>query len=447
MNDIDIEALSVVPPGFTTDITPWEDGLRSIVGPGTFEWWYFDAILVDQSDRKFTCVILFLTNTPFIWTGEVVPQISFTIGKPDGTFVYVSTLFDSPDFSQPPLPAGLDLKIGPNSAKGSLTDINIYAEGTGEVYDQKLNKIGQESITANLTLTGLMPAFRIGPPSLSPPPFLAEQIIMPSGDAGGELTVGTSTLNVSGFCYHDHQWGPCYPRRLNAIEASVADMAVKAANAAYAAAASYAAAFQNITVKEIIAAIIAQLGKDHPAAKAAQEALEAAVTATTAAKLTSDLAIRTVHEISDTDQSQQKADKTTPAQESDAKPYWYWGHFSAGEYAGVFSLIYKKGNHFDAKDSGLIFGKEKNILTAYQASESLKMVPPEGTGTSGPWHLSWNDDAQNNISVTFTEPKVIGKSNSGYRRYTAQATLEGKVNGDMIDDIGNGLWEYFPINF
>jgi hydroxyneurosporene synthase CrtC len=449
MNNKDIETLSVVPPKFTTDIEPWEDGLRSIFGPGTFEWWYFDAILVDESDRKFTCVLMFLTNRPFIWTGKVVPMLSFAIGKPDGTFVSVSTTFDSSDFSQPPLPAGLDLKIGLNSAKGSLNVITIYAEGTGHVYDQNLDQIGQESISANLTLEGLMPAFRIGPPNLTSPPFLAEQVIMPSGNAGGQLTVGASTHTVTGSCYHDHQWGPCNASLSKAFKDIVDNPAIKAANAAYAGSAGYTAAVKDVGIQEIFTAIIAELGKDHRAAKLAKETLEAADTATTAAKLTSDLAIKTVNEMIDQSGSEQKDDKTKPAQESDAYPYWYWGRFTAGPYAGVFSLVFEKNNKFIAANSGLIFGKGKNIFTVYQASESLKMEPPKGKGTSGPWHLKWNDDAQDHISVMFTEPQVIGiiSGSPEYRRYTSSLTLQGKVNGENIEEVGDVLWEYFPFKF
>jgi len=44
--------------GLTETIQPWEDGLRAETGPGSFEWWYFDAHL----DHNTTLVIVFATK-------------------------------------------------------------------------------------------------------------------------------------------------------------------------------------------------------------------------------------------------------------------------------------------------------------------------------------------------------------------------------------------------
>lgn len=435
--------LAVVPPGFTTDLAPWEDGLRSIVGPGSFEWWYFDAILFDQSGRKFTCVVIFFTNRPFQWTGEVTPLVLFSVGKPDGTFVQVSAEFKPGDFSQPPLPAGLDLKIGPNSARGGLGEITIYAEGIGQVFDQSLQQIGQETITARLTLSGLLPAFRLGPPSLTPPQFLAEQIIMPSGKACGQLTCGASTHKVSGDCYHDHQWGPCLPA-LSGTGEIAAMIAANAASSAYAAATAYARASGAIATQEIVTAIAEKLGGDDPAVTAARNVVEAAIAASAAAELTTGLALTTVQDIVDAASAGQSGTAQAVAN-PDTAPYWYWGHFTAGEYAGVFALVFKQGKQFSPQDSCLIMGKGQNILTAYQASESLQMIlPKEKDG--GSWVLEWREDAHNLISATFTETGFIARNSTGYRRYSACLALAGRINGETIDETGDVLWEYFPIS-
>jgi hypothetical protein len=39
-------------------VQPWEDGLRTDTGPGSYEWWYFDAHLDDGS----SLVIMFYTK-------------------------------------------------------------------------------------------------------------------------------------------------------------------------------------------------------------------------------------------------------------------------------------------------------------------------------------------------------------------------------------------------
>jgi hypothetical protein len=46
--------------GLSEQIEQWEDGLREDTGPGSFEWWYFDAHFEDGT----TAVIVFYTK-PF----------------------------------------------------------------------------------------------------------------------------------------------------------------------------------------------------------------------------------------------------------------------------------------------------------------------------------------------------------------------------------------------
>src|SRR5260221_14220843 len=57
----------------------WEDGLRTDGGPGSFEWWYFDA----QFGDRFTAVMVFYTKPMTGQAGSLDPEVSLTITYPD----------------------------------------------------------------------------------------------------------------------------------------------------------------------------------------------------------------------------------------------------------------------------------------------------------------------------------------------------------------------------
>ena len=372
-----------VPPGFTTNLAPWEDGLRAAVGPDTYEWWYFDAILFDQHNEKYTCTIIFFSNRPFVWSGQVRPAVRFTLSKPNGHFVRCHDEFEPGEFRQPPPPKGLDLRVGDNTAQGDLSTIVISAQGQGDVYDESMKHVGQkESIGAELTFTALMPAYRIGPATKTLPKFTTDQVIMPSGTAEGTITVGTETVHVSGNCYHDHQWGPC----LGNLDNSAGKAGAQAANTSY-------AAFE---------ALSSEAG-----AESIREAPDGSVT----------------------------------------KAYWYWGHFTAGDYAGDFALVYLSGV-FMSNYSSFLLGKGEEILILDQDPTQFEM-----TKTHADWVLSWSHQYQNlqqpdSITATFSNPSIIGFADDGYRRYgSRKMTLEGTINGTPVNETGHVLWEYFPLNF
>ena len=75
--------------GLTETIQPWEDGLRAETGPGSFEWWYFDAHFEDGS----TVVLVFMTKPLLERNDPLNPHIAFTITRPDGSI-------DRPEYNQ-----------------------------------------------------------------------------------------------------------------------------------------------------------------------------------------------------------------------------------------------------------------------------------------------------------------------------------------------------------
>src|SRR5689334_21376988 len=62
-------------------VAPWEDGRRTSGGPGTYEWWYFDAHLDDGAK----VVIVFYTKPVTDVGRPLTPQVAFTLDRPDGT--------------------------------------------------------------------------------------------------------------------------------------------------------------------------------------------------------------------------------------------------------------------------------------------------------------------------------------------------------------------------
>jgi hypothetical protein len=62
-------------------IEPWEDGMRTDGGKGTYEWWYFDAYLNDGSKLAIT-----FRTKPIIDVGKKLdPWIDLNLERADGT--------------------------------------------------------------------------------------------------------------------------------------------------------------------------------------------------------------------------------------------------------------------------------------------------------------------------------------------------------------------------
>src|SRR5438552_2500916 len=62
-------------------IKPHEDGLRTDGGPGSYEWWYFDAHLGDGAKL----VVVFFTKDFTAIDKPLAPMIRIDLTLPDGT--------------------------------------------------------------------------------------------------------------------------------------------------------------------------------------------------------------------------------------------------------------------------------------------------------------------------------------------------------------------------
>jgi len=172
-------------------VAPWEDGLRASTGPGSFEWWYFDAHLDDGS----TAVIVFATKPLLERGGRLKPTLLFTITRPDGQKIDRSKVFPADQFSASS--SGCEVKIGENQVRGDLHTYVLRAANDG--------------LTAELTFTGSLPPWRPGNGKnyygTSLRRYFAWLPAIPYGTVTGTLTYDGQVHAVTGSGYHDHNWG------------------------------------------------------------------------------------------------------------------------------------------------------------------------------------------------------------------------------------------------
>lgn len=177
--------------GLESEPVPWEDGLRGDTGPGTFEWWYFDAHLEDGS----TAVIVYLTKPLLQRNDPLTPTLAITITRPDG-----QQIRDLPVYLPGQFRAArdrCDVTIGPSWVRGDLRRYELHAEG--------------KALSADLVFTGHVPPWR---PAAGKwyydeglTGYFGWFLPIPFGHVEGTLTYDGHTRQVSGTGYHDHNWG------------------------------------------------------------------------------------------------------------------------------------------------------------------------------------------------------------------------------------------------
>jgi hypothetical protein len=183
------------------DIALWEDGFRTRPGgPGTFEWWYFDAVLDDGS----TLVINFMVKD--IRGGGGIkqppsPLVTFELDRPDGTHVERS-MHAHEDFAF--AADRCDVRVGANTFTGDLHAYRIHLD--------------IEGVTADVTLTGKVPAWRPETGHIlfgdDRPHLFAWLPSVPQGTVQATLAIDGDTRTLAGTGYHDHNWGDAEMQRL-----------------------------------------------------------------------------------------------------------------------------------------------------------------------------------------------------------------------------------------
>ena len=180
--------------GLTETIVPREDGQRASTGPGSFEWWYFDAHFDDQT----TAVIVFATKPIAAPRRPLTPNLSLPITRPDGK---KTAQFDLPPADEyAAAKDACDVRVGRSwvrwSERGGRWTYVLHAETTG--------------MSADLTFTGLVPPWRPGAGKSyfgDLDHYFAWLPAIPYGTVTGTLTYDGQAHAVTGTGYHDHNWG------------------------------------------------------------------------------------------------------------------------------------------------------------------------------------------------------------------------------------------------
>lgn len=166
----------------------WEDGLRTDPAKKSFEWWYLDSNFSDGT----TIVITFYTKSPSKPAGPLTPQVEITVNKKNGEKLYYNKYYDKSEFS-----ASKDkcnVKIGPNTLVGDLKKYKVHIE--------------MPEITCDLEFDALAPSYSTSvarhPKN---PEYFGWFCAIPYGSAKGNALYENDDHKLTGFGYHDHNWG------------------------------------------------------------------------------------------------------------------------------------------------------------------------------------------------------------------------------------------------
>ena len=172
----------------------WEDGMRTNLDNGEYEWWYFDAKLDDGS------IIV-----AYFWTLKAVKDI-FYIGvnynSVDGSSYKKIKFFKKKQISISKNQC--DLKYGENIFKGNLDEYKI-----------KINPDDFDGFGFDITLKSNIPSYRPQDGVISAgDDYFAWLAAVPNGTVDGTMTLGDKSIIINGDGYHDHNWGNIPLQRL-----------------------------------------------------------------------------------------------------------------------------------------------------------------------------------------------------------------------------------------
>jgi hypothetical protein len=172
-------------------VAAWEDGLRTNTGPGSYEWWYFDAHLKDGA----SLVIVFYTKNPITPHRPLEPFVAVHLDRPGTETLSFESHRPAAEFSAST--DGCDVCIGDNSFRGDLRQYQIH--------------VSHEECTIDVELTGLVPPWRPATGHLlfgeHEEHYFAWLPAVPQGTVSVNLTVGDQRHEFTGIGYHDHNWG------------------------------------------------------------------------------------------------------------------------------------------------------------------------------------------------------------------------------------------------
>jgi hypothetical protein len=178
----------------------WEDGLRTDTGPGSYEWWYFDAHLDDGS----SLVIMFNTKNPMTPHRPLEPTVSVQLNRPGAEPLTFERHASAEEFNASK--DSCDVCIAGNRFLGDLHHYEIH--------------VAHEDTTIDVELTAQVRPWRKGAGRVyfgeNDDHFFAWLASVPQGSVSVQLSVGGHTERLTGIGYHDHNWGDAaMPRLMN----------------------------------------------------------------------------------------------------------------------------------------------------------------------------------------------------------------------------------------
>lgn len=172
-------------------VVAWEDGLRTDTGPGSYEWWYFDAHLEDGS----SLVIAFYTKNPLAPGRSLEPFVTVHLDRPG--FDPLSFESHRPAARFRASTDGCDIRIDDNTFRGDLHHYEVH--------------VAHDDLTIDVELASLVPAWRPATGYLlfgeHGEHHFAWLPAVPQGTVSVRLTGGGRHEELDGVGYHDHNWG------------------------------------------------------------------------------------------------------------------------------------------------------------------------------------------------------------------------------------------------
>jgi hypothetical protein len=173
-------------------VAPWEDGMRTSGGRGSYEWWYFDSHLEDGS----SLVITFYTKWILQPKGPEAPMVIVNLDRP-GKPTQQVTVHAAPEEFQASK-EGCDVRLKDCYFRGDLHTYHIKVVGEG--------------LTVEAELVGQVPSWRPGTGfsyfGAHDEHTFAWMPAVPQGSVTVTLTEGNSApQTLTGIGYHDHNWG------------------------------------------------------------------------------------------------------------------------------------------------------------------------------------------------------------------------------------------------
>ena len=173
-------------------VAPWEDGMRTSGGRGSYEWWYFDSHLEDGS----SLVITFYTKWMLQPKGPESPMVMVNLDRP-GKPTQQVTVHATPEEFQASR-EGCDVRVKDCYFRGDLRTYHIKFVGEG--------------LTVEAELVGQVPSWRPGTGfsyfGAHDEHTFAWMPAVPQGRVTVTLTAKDSAPEtLSGVGYHDHNWG------------------------------------------------------------------------------------------------------------------------------------------------------------------------------------------------------------------------------------------------